>query len=115
MLGEVLKAHSGCGEKGVGPIHALMPIPLEWHKAWSQQVVVTFTETVMLSLLLCLLRKIHGYLCGDSCCFITSFPMAKKGRKASYPGNETKAAAWESGRKASNRISFVKFSSENFL
>lgn len=88
MLGDVLKAHSGCGEKGLGPIHALMPVPLEWHKAWSQQVVVTFTETVMLSLLLCSLQKIHGYLSGDSCCFITSFPMPKKAEKLAIQGTK---------------------------
>lgn len=99
MLVEMLKAHSGCGEKGVGTIHALIPIPLEWHKAWSQQVMVTFTETIMLSLLLCLLWKIHGYLSGDPCCFITSFPMLKRAEKLAVRGTKPRLQHGNQARK----------------
>lgn len=62
------------------------PFPLNGTRPGVNRSVVTFTEAIMCSLLVCLLQKIHGYLPGDSCCFITSFPMPTKAEKSAIQG-----------------------------
>lgn len=94
---EVLEVHTRCGEKGCGPFLHWCPLPLNGTRPGVNRSVVTFTEAIMCSLLLCLLQKIHGCLPGDSCCLITSFPMPKKTEKPAIQGTRQRL---QSGKQA---------------
>lgn len=65
-----------CRERPLGPL------PLSSTRPGVNRSVVSFAGAIMSSLL----PNTRGYLSGDSCCFVTSFPVPRKAEKLAIQG-----------------------------